>query len=185
MKNNTALIIIDMINKMDFVGGEDLLENTMKITKPLQQLKANAKNQNMPVIYVNDNFGLWQDHVDELIEECKKGPGEKIINEILPANDDYFIIKPKHSGFFGTQLSILLHHLNVDNLILTGTAGDICVLFTANDAYMREYNLWIPQDCVASEQNNDNDNALKIMRRSLSADITKSTDVEDINSMFN
>ncbi|WP_345244043.1 isochorismatase family cysteine hydrolase [Pontibacillus salipaludis] len=173
-QHQTALIIIDMVNKMDFEGGEDLLENTLNIVEPLKSLKNQAKEQGLPTIYVNDNFGLWQENASDLIEECKEGRGESVIKHISPEDDDYFIIKPKHSGFFGTQLSILLNKLGVNNLILTGIAGDICVLFTANDAYMREYSIWIPSDCVASEQSEDNQNALRIMERSLSANTTQS-----------
>ncbi|WP_082235031.1 isochorismatase family cysteine hydrolase [Halobacillus massiliensis] len=181
MAHNTALLIIDMINKMDFDGGEDLLKHTREITGPINHLRKEAKDKEMPVVYVNDNFGLWQDNVDELMEECKQGPGKEIIEEVLPVEDDYFIIKPKHSGFFGTQLSILLEELEVKNLILTGVAGDICILFTANDAYMREYDLWVPEDCVASEQMDDNDNALKIIKRSLFANVkpTSEASVDD------
>ncbi|UOR13384.1 isochorismatase family cysteine hydrolase [Halobacillus amylolyticus] len=183
MSQRTALLMIDMINKMDFDGGEDLLENTKAITANLQKLKSMAKQREMPVIYVNDNFGLWQDNKTELIKECKQGRGEPVINEILPEEDDYFIIKPKHSAFFGTQLSILLEQLAVSNLILTGVTGDICVLFTANDAYMRGYDLWVPRDCVASEQGEDNQNALRIIERSLSAKTIKSYDA-DFDTIF-
>ncbi|MCD5325081.1 MULTISPECIES: cysteine hydrolase family protein [Pontibacillus] len=172
-QHDTALLLIDMVNKMDFDGGEHLLDNTLEIIPSIQKLKQQAKAQGIPVIYVNDNFGLWQENVSDLIEECRDGRGEPVIRQILPEDDDYFIIKPKHSGFFGTQLSILLDQLGVNNLILTGIAGDICVLFTANDAYMREYNIWIPADCVASEYEEDNENAIRIMERSLSANTTQ------------
>ncbi|KGX89553.1 cysteine hydrolase family protein [Pontibacillus marinus] len=178
MERDTALIIIDMINKMDFDGGKDLIHHTRHITGPIKQLKNQMKQNGLPIIYVNDNFGLWQDNVDELIEECQKGPGAEIIRELLPSEDDYFIIKPKHSGFFGTQLSILLNQLGIKNLILTGVAGDICVLFTANDAYMREYKIWVPSDCVASEKQENNEQAMSIMERSLFAVTSKSTDLD-------
>ncbi|MFQ3544279.1 isochorismatase family cysteine hydrolase [Halobacillus rhizosphaerae] len=178
MKQDTALIIIDMINKMEFDGGEDLLDNTLQMTENLQNLKSLAKDKNLPVIYVNDNFGLWQDNVSDLISECRKGQGKPVIDQLLPDEDDYFIIKPKHSGFFGTQLGILLNQLEVNNLIITGIAGDICVLFTANDAYMREYNLWVPKDCTASETTEGNNNAIRIIERSLSAVITDSREID-------
>ncbi|ARI78339.1 isochorismatase family cysteine hydrolase [Halobacillus mangrovi] len=176
-QQETALVIIDMINKLDFSGGEDLLENSLPMSENLQGLKKEIKEEGYPVIYVNDNFGLWQDNVSDLIDECKEGPGEPLIEKILPDEDDYFIIKPKHSGFFGTQLGILLNQLGVKNLILTGIAGDICVLFTANDAYMREYNLWVPSDCIASESEEGNSSALSIMERSLSVDTRESNQV--------
>ncbi|MGI8314868.1 isochorismatase family cysteine hydrolase [Halobacillus mangrovi] len=182
-QQDTALIIIDMINKLDFSGGEDLLENSLPMSENLQGLKKVIKEEGYPVIYVNDNFGLWQDNVSDLIDECRKGPGEPLIEKILPDEDDYFIIKPKHSGFFGTQLGILLNQLGVKNLILTGIAGDICVLFTANDAYMREYNLWVPSDCIASESEAGNSSALSIMERSLSVDTRESNQV-DVKEIF-
>lgn len=183
MEKDTALIIIDMINKMDFEGGENLLQNTRSITEPIKELKIQAKQRGIPVIYVNDNFGLWQEDLNDLVEECRKGQGSEIVDELLPAKDDYFIIKPKHSGFFGTQLSILLNQLGIRKIILTGIAGDICVLFTANDAYMREYELWVPSDCVASEQQQDNKQALSIIERSLFANIENSTEL-NIDSAF-
>ncbi|MBN9655703.1 cysteine hydrolase [Halobacillus sp. GSS1] len=184
MSQDTALIIIDMINKMDFDGGENLLENSLPVAKRLSEFKKEVKQQGMPVIYVNDNFGLWQDNATELLEECKKGIGKPVVEQMEPDEDDYFIIKPKHSGFFGTQLSILLDHLEVKNLILTGVAGDICVIFTANDAYMREYNIWVPEDGTASEYKGDNKNALRIVKRSLGAR-TDSLDLSLINDIFN
>ena len=109
-------------------------------------------------------------------DKCKDGKGRSIIEKIHPDDDDYFIVKPKHSCFFGTQLEILLHQLDVNHLILTGIAGDICVLFTANDAYMREYGLSIPRDCIASETEEDNDSALHIINKTIEADMTGSTE---------
>lgn len=178
MKKNTALIIIDMINKMDFKGSEDLLENTKPIVNPLLKLKHHAKKLGLPTIYVNDNFGLWREDIGSVITECKKGLGKDIVEQFIPENNDFFIIKPKHSGFYGTQLNILLNYLEVENLILTGVAGDMCVLFTAFDAYMREYNLWVPSNCLASETVANNKGALRIMNRSMFANISPSTNVE-------
>ena len=67
------------------------------------------------------------------------------------------------------HLNTLLHQLKVDTLILTGIAGNICVLFTANDAYMREYKLLVPEDCIASNNDHDNQYALTMMENVLKA----------------
>ena len=176
--SNTALLIIDMMNKMNFDGGEDLFNHSIEMVENLVALEKRVKKAGIPVIYVNDNFGQWQDNTQNIIDECLKNRGKTVVEKILPEDNDYFIIKPKHSGFFGSQLDILLHKLGIDNLILTGIAGDICVLFTANDAYMREYNLFIPKDCIASELISDNENALHIMKRSLQADISKGEELD-------
>lgn len=90
---------------------------------------------------------------------------------LQPMEDDYFLIKPKHSAFYGTALNTLLHHLSVKNLIITGIAGNICVLFTANDAYMREFNLMVPGDAIASVSEEDNLYALTMMKNVLKAKI--------------
>ncbi|MFD1020729.1 cysteine hydrolase family protein [Thalassobacillus hwangdonensis] len=181
-QSKTALLIIDVINKMDFDGGENLLDHALPMADRLQAFKKRVKEAGFPVIYVNDNFGLWQDNAEEIIEECKQGRGKPVIEKMQPDEDDFFVIKPKHSGFFGTQLDILLHQMGVEQLIITGLTGDMCVLFTANGAYMREYDLFIPEDCVASEQEEDNKNALEIMKRSLFADMTQSDEL-DLDAM--
>lgn len=167
----TALLLIDMMNHMEFEGGEDLLKNTLPMIDRLVALKKRVKEENIPVIYVNDNFDHWQDNTDAVVEECLNSKGKPVVEKIRPADDDYFIIKPKHSGFFGTQLDILLKQLEVERVIIAGVATDICVLFTANDAHMREYEICVPEDCSAAETQEAHDSAMRIIEQSLDADI--------------
>lgn len=183
MPVHTALIIIDVINDLEFKHGDRLLENARTIVQPINHLRKEAERHGMPVIYVNDNFGQWQSKMEQIIEKCLKGRGRPIVEALQPAENDYFVVKPKHSGFFSTPLSTLLSYLKVDTLILTGMAGNICVLFTANDAYMRGYNLFIPYDCVASNVKEDNDYALRLMKHTLKADLTPAHQL-DMNRIF-
>lgn len=97
---------------------------------------------------------------------------------LKPNSDNYFVLKPKHSAFYSTTLDLLLQNLNVKKLILTGISTDICILFTANDAYMREYKIFIPQDCVASVMPKDNKKSLEYIERVLKADICLSTEID-------
>lgn len=170
-----ALLIIDMINHFHFEHGNQLLKHTNEILNPLLQLKQTAKAANIPIIYINDHYNLWQADFQKIIEVCRTKDNCNLIDKIAPTNDDYFLIKPKHSAFFGTSLNTLLAHLQVKELILTGIAGNICVLFTANDAYMREFTLYCPQDCIASVDINDNKYALTMMQNVLKANISSST----------
>lgn len=166
-----ALLIIDMINDFDFEEGEALAANTNKIIDPILKLKKSFNEKNLPVIYINDHYNLWQADFEKIMDHCRNEKSEEIISSISPEKDkDYFLIKPKHSAFYGTALHTLLQQLDVDTLVLTGIAGNICVLFTANDAYMREYNLIIPEDCIASNDEQDNNYALTMMRNVLSAE---------------
>lgn len=178
MAAHTALLVIDVINDLEFEHGENLLQNTLPIIQPINDLRERAGQSKIPVIYVNDNFGQWQSDVENIIKKCSQGRGRPIVDQLRPSKSDYFIVKPKHSGFFSTPLSSLLSQLEVTTLILTGIAGNICVLFTANDAYMRGYDLYVPSDCIASNVREDNEYALRLMKNTLKADISRSTDID-------
>ncbi|MBA9029365.1 MULTISPECIES: isochorismatase family cysteine hydrolase [Bacillaceae] len=166
-----ALLIIDMINDFKFTHGDMLLKHTIPIIQPILTLKNICKENGYPIIYINDHYNLWQANYNKIIALCKNEKNTQIIEQIIPDEDDYFLIKPKHSAFYGTSLHTLLHHLKVDQLTITGIAGNICVLFTANDAYMREYPLWIPENCLASASPDDNQYALTMMKNVLKAQI--------------
>ncbi|WP_057915851.1 isochorismatase family cysteine hydrolase [Peribacillus muralis] len=171
-----ALLIIDMINDFQFKHGDMLLEHTELIIDPILKLKKQMKEKGCPIIYINDHYDLWQADFDKIIERCKNDGNAPLIERIKPQQDEFFLIKPKHSAFYGTALNTLLTRLKVKTLIITGIAGNICVLFTANDAYMREYQLWIPEDCIASASKEDNNYALKMMDHVLKASIRRCGD---------
>ncbi len=97
---------------------------------------------------------------------------------VLPAADDYFVLKPKHSAFYSTTLDTLLDYLGVHMLVLTGIAGNSCVLFTAGDAFMRDFHLIVPTDCVVSIEPEDNERALDHMRKVLDVELRLSTDID-------
>ncbi|MFJ7851163.1 isochorismatase family cysteine hydrolase [Peribacillus sp. NPDC097206] len=170
-----ALLIIDMINDFNFDNGDMLLQHTKAIMKPIIELKRYMKENGYPIIYINDHYKLWQADYNKIIETCKNERNANLIERIKPEQDEFFLIKPKHSAFYGTALNTLLHQLHVKRLILTGIAGNICVLFTANDAYMREYELWVPEDCIASASKDDNHYALTMMNHVLRASTKKSS----------
>jgi nicotinamidase-related amidase len=175
----TALLLIDVINDLEFDGGEELLVRALPMAHALTVLKARAKGLGIPVIYVNDNFGRWRSDFNTLVQRClhPEVRGQPVVALLKPDEDDYFVLKPKHSAFYQTGLEILLQYLGAETLILTGVATDICVLFSANDAYMRDFRVCVPSDCVASESNDRKDQALALMQRVLKADIAASTDV--------
>lgn len=178
-KSNAALLLIDVINDFDFPEGEQLLQLAMPVAQNIARLKQRATAAGIPSIYVNDNFGRWQSDFKKIVAHCQReGRGKSFVELLLPDGDDYFVLKPKHSGFFSTTLSLLLTHLTAKNLILTGIAGNNCVLFTANDAYMRDFQLFIPADCVVSNTKEENQYALEQMQTVLKADITNSTELD-------
>lgn len=150
---NRALLLIDVINDMEFDGGEDLIRFAAPMAQRLAVLRDRAKQAGVPVIYVNDNFGNWRsDFAATVRHVCERDcRGKEAACLLRPEEEDYFVLKPMHSGFHGTPLAMLLQSLGVKHLILTGIAGNLCVLFTAHDAHMQSYRITVPRDCMASE----------------------------------
>jgi nicotinamidase-related amidase len=178
--SRVALLLVDVINDFEFPGGAKLLRHARPAAKRIAGLKQRCNQAAIPVIYVNDNHGKWRSDFKRLVSHClrDKVRGQKIVETLKPARDDYFVLKAKHSAFYSTTLDLLLRYLGVQTLILTGFTGDICILFTANDAYVRDYRLVIPKDCVVSEDNSENKKALEYMQRVVDADITPSTELD-------
>ena len=176
-KSDVALLLIDVINDLDFPEANQLLRYARPMARKLLRLKQRAKRAGVPVIYVNDNFGRWRSDFRRQVAHCLRetSRGREIVSLLQPDEDDYFVLKPKHSGFFSTTLHTLLRYLGSKKLIVTGIAGNFCVLFTANDAYMRDYDLIVPSDCVASNTAEENRQALTLMRKFLKADTRPST----------
>jgi nicotinamidase-related amidase len=170
-KHKFALLLIDVINDFDFPEAERLLRYARPMARNLLRLKRRAQKAGVPVIYVNDNFGRWKSDFRHTVDHCAlQGRGRDVVTLLRPEESDYFVLKPKHSGFFSTTLETLLRYLEAQTLILTGIAGNFCVLFTANDAYMRDFNLFVPSDCTVSNTKKENGSALWLMRKFLKAD---------------
>ena len=175
-----ALLLIDVINDMDFEGAEALVRQAVPMAHRIAALKKRARAAKIPAIYINDNFGRWQSDFRKLVDHVLDDgvPGEEVARILAPADDDYFVLKPKHSAFFETTLDTLLAYLGAKTLILTGVAGNICILFSANDAYMRDYRVAVPSDCVASNTADENRNALQQIARVLKGDTTPSDQLD-------
>src|SRR6185437_11412781 len=178
-KAEVALLLIDVINDLEFPEGDQLLRHALPMAERLLALKRRARVAGIPVIYVNDNFGRWRSDFNTQVEHCLQDGvrGRPIAERLRPDEGDYFVLKPKHSGFYSTTLDILLEYFGAKTLILTGMAANICVLFTANDAYMRDFHLVVPADCVASNTEEENRHALEQMRKVLKADIRPSDEL--------
>jgi nicotinamidase-related amidase len=175
-QSEVVLLLIDVINDLEFPEGQDVLKSALPMSKKIAALKRRAKGAGVPAVYVNDNFGKWRSDFKKLVRHCLEDEvrGRALVERLNPEEEDYFVLKPKHSGFFSTTLDVLLEYLGAKTLILTGIAGNNCVLFTASDAFMRDFNLVVPSDCVVSNSVQENRYALDQMKQVLKADIAPS-----------
>ena len=175
----SALILLDVITDFEFEDGDALLRRALPVARNLAQLKKRAKNAGLPVVYVNDNFGKWQEDFKTMSDHFMRpeAKGRKVVELLKPEPDDYYVLKPHRSAFYSTTLELLLRELKAKTLIITGVTTDICVLFTANDAYMRGFDLHIPADCVAAIKPAYSKQGMDIIERVLKADTRRSTDL--------
>jgi nicotinamidase-related amidase len=177
---SVALVLIDVVNDMEFEGGQALFERALPAAKKLAKLRRRAKNAGVPVIYVNDNFGKWRsDFRQQLGHVLEHGVrGEPIAKLLRPDEEDYFVLKAKHSGFYRSQLDLLIEYLEVRTVILAGFATDMCVLFTASDAYLRDLEIIVPADCSAAASTEHHERALEHMARVLHVETTASDELD-------
>lgn len=178
-RGGTALLILDMITELDFGGAREMERETRAAADAILRLRQAADAAKLPVIYVNDNFGEWHSEQSRLVERAKSSDlARDMVERLAPRGDDFFIIKPQFSGFYATNLPVLLPKLGVDRLVITGIAADICVLFTAADAHMRDYRLWVPEDAVAAQTPERRGWAINILRQSMKAEVRPSTELD-------
>lgn len=175
-----ALLLVDVINDLEFPGGRAMLAPALRAARRIAALKARARKARVPVIYANDNFGRWRSNFADVVEHCLHDGvrGQPIAELLAPDHDDYFVLKPKHSAFYATTLETLLGYLKTRRLIVAGFAGDACVLMTAADAYMRDVEIYVPSDCTASQSLAENRKALQYMKRVLHADTRPSAKLD-------
>jgi nicotinamidase-related amidase len=175
-----ALVLIDLINDLEFEGGAKLLAPALKAAKAIAALKQKARRRGIPVIYANDNFGRWRSDFRETVTHCLEDGvrGRPLVELLKPEAEDYFVLKTKHSAFYATTLDLLLKYIKAKRLILTGVSGDMCVLLTAADAFLRDYEIWVPRDCIASISAAENRKALQYIERVFHADTRESTKLD-------
>jgi nicotinamidase-related amidase len=172
----TALLLIDVLNDLAFPGSEALVAQAEPMAARLAAFTRRARAAGVPTVYVNDNFGQWRSDFRKTVAHCtaRTSKGRRVSLRLRPTRDDFFVLKPKHSGFYDTTLATLLDDLKIRRVIVTGIAGNICVLFTANDAYMRGLKIVAPRDCCVSNTAADNEAALRQIELVLKGDTTPS-----------
>lgn len=178
--NDTALLLIDVVNDFEFPRGDELFARALPIAPRIAELKKRARAVGIPAVYINDNFGRWQSKFDDIVKHCLGDGvrGRPFVEQLIPYECDYFVLKPKHSGFYQTPLELLLKHFGTRRLILTGVSTNSCVLFTANDAYMRDLELIVPEDCVAACNAQEHNYAMEQMKNMLKADVRPAREID-------
>jgi nicotinamidase-related amidase len=169
--NQTALVVVDTLNPYDFEDADQLAANAEGTIEPIRRLLDRARKDGQPVIYVNDNYGDWNSSHEELVESALNGRRPDLVEPLLPPDGAKFVIKARHTIFYGTPLEYLLWQLDVNKLVLAGQVTEQCILYSALDAYVRHYQVVVPPDAVAHIDEQLADAALQMMERNMGAEI--------------
>ncbi|WP_082575614.1 isochorismatase family cysteine hydrolase [Lysobacter sp. Root667] len=174
-----ALLIVDMLNMLDFDAGDALLKQAMPAAAKIASLKRRFKNAGAPVIYANDNFGQWHADFTEIVKICsgEGSRGAPIARKLLPEPDDFYILKPKQSAFHSTPLAVLLEHCGSRKVVITGISTDVCVAATAIDAHMRDLTVHVLADCVAAPTRARTVRALGMLHESIGSSLAASRSI--------
>jgi nicotinamidase-related amidase len=173
---SSALVVIDMLNTYDFEDAEKLVPSAREVVPKISALVARAKDEDVPVIYVNDNYGDWNSSAEELLQRALEGKEPDLVEPLRPPDDAAFVIKARHTIFFGTPLDHLLASEGVDRLVLTGQVTEQCVFYSALDAHVRGIEVAVPADAVACINPDWAQATLDMMQGNMGADLTASAD---------
>ena len=163
-KESTAILVVDMLNDFLKPGGKMVLDIGKVIIEPSSRLLERARNNRIPIVYVNDSHrpGLRQDReFKKRAEHCIEGTwGAEVIRELKPQEGDFVVKKRRFSGFYETDLDLTLKDLKIDTVIIIGVVTNICVRSTVHDAFFRGYKVIIPRDCVMATGEREQESSL-------------------------
>lgn len=173
MRKRKVLLVIDLLN--DFILDKGKLscgKSAQMIVPNIKKEIEKARKENIPVIYICDNHHPDDPEFKVYPPHCISGTyGAEVVKELKPTKKDFIVKKRRYSGFFMTDLGLTIRDLRAEELILTGVCTNICVLYTASDARMRNYEVTILKDCVASFDEESHKFALKEMEKTLGCKI--------------
>jgi nicotinamidase-related amidase len=171
MAEGTALLVVDMLNRYDHEDAEPLRDSAREVVPVIADLVARAKDDNMLIVYVNDNHGDWNMGRGGLTRWALEGEDPSLVEPIAPPKDLPFLVKARHSAFYATQLEYLLRQEGIDRVILTGQVTEQCILYTALDAYIRHFDVVVPHDAVAHIHADLAEAALRMMETNMRAEV--------------
>ena len=175
--DRTALLVVDMLNTYDHDDADVLAESVRAAIPQMAALMERARHDEVPVIYVNDNYGDWNSSSEELAEAAMNGRYPDLVEPLLPRDDDAFVIKARHSVFYSTPLEYLLRSMEIGRIVLTGQATEQCILYSALDGYVRHFHVAVPRDGVAHIHEHLAHGALEMMERNMHAEIGAARDL--------
>ena len=145
-----ALLLVDVISDFLHEDADELLESFRERHPALVEAIERARRRGVQVVYANDNAGVWDSDVRRLVAQALEGRAGELVEAIAPRDGDRFVIKPRYSAFDHTPLVLVLRELEIERILLAGTATEMCVVQTAIDAKEEGFKVSILVDACAT-----------------------------------
>ena len=158
--NKTAMIVVDMQN--DFICPGAPLETPagQTILPDLKRALSFCRERGIRIIYTahvhrrsGADMGRFADLWPPIESRACLVDGEsggEIYPEIAPQPEDILIKKHRYSGFYGTDMDIVLRGLGVDTVLITGVTTENCCHATARDAMFHDYKVVFLSDATGT-----------------------------------
>jgi len=170
-----ALLLVDVMNDFRHEDGDALLESFRERHGALVDALERARAEDVPIVYANDNHGIWDGDVRRLVQEAIEGEAGELVETIAPQEGDRFVIKPRYSAFDHTPLVLVLRELGIDRILLAGAATEMCVIQTAIDAKEEGFKVSILADACATTDPRIEELALEYAEAIVGARVERST----------
>jgi nicotinamidase-related amidase len=176
--DGTGVVVVDMLNPYEHDDADKLAESVAEAAPRIAELISRARAADVPVLYVNDNYGDWNTSCAELAERALAGRRPELVEPLLPQPGDAFVIKARHSIFYSTPLEYLLQSMDVGRIVIAGQATEQCILYSALDGYVRHFSVAVPRDGVAHIHEHLARAAIEMMERNMHAEIATAGSVQ-------
>jgi nicotinamidase-related amidase len=166
-----------MLNTYEHEDAEPLQDSVREMLGSLSSLIAEARERDISVVYVNDNYQDWTAGRRELVDNALAGAAPDLVEPIIPPDEAPFVVKARHSAFYSTQLEYMLRQIGVERIVLTGQVTEQCILYSALDAYVRHFEVAVVPDAVAHIDPELGRAALRMMESNMRAHVIDAADV--------
>ncbi len=173
-----ALLLVDVIEDFRHEDGERLLASFRERHPALRRTLEEARARGMPIVYANDDVGTWTSDAPELVRRAiEGGKAGDLVAEVAPREDEAVVLKPRYSGFDATPLETLLREREVDELVVAGTATEMCVFQTVTDALRLGFRAAVQADACATVDEENERLALLYLERVLAVPLLRGAQV--------
>lgn len=174
--SKSALLIVDMVKDFTDPNGLVFYPQNREILPKIAEVLELSRRHGLLIIFLQHCYrnGKFDKNLVAMRPNCIEGTGGEDIDPLLKVDPvkDYVIKKRRYSGFFGTDLDLVLRENGIKNTIIVGTKTNCCIRATVTDAYNLDYNAIVVRECVATNSETVNEVHLTDIRKYLGKVIT-------------